>query len=188
MKRDHQFWRGSGFFACIGLSFMFVEMSWLQRFVLYLGHPSLATTAALGCMLLGAGLGAMASARIGVRNWQRLGWGAALVIAVFGAALSPVFTETLGWPFAARIGVSVLLITPPAFVMGLFFPLGMVRFGDDGKAWFWAINGAAGVLASVLSLALAMDLGLSFVGYVGAALYLAAWLLASPGCARAHEA
>ena len=51
------FWRGSGFFLCIGLGFMFVEIAWLQRFVLYLGHPSLATTAALGSMLLGAGLG-----------------------------------------------------------------------------------------------------------------------------------
>ena len=32
-------------FTAIGLSFMFVEIAWLQRFVLYLGHPSLATTA-----------------------------------------------------------------------------------------------------------------------------------------------
>jgi hypothetical protein len=178
MKRGEAFWRGSGFFACIGLSFMFVEIAWLQRFVLYLGHPSLATTAALGCMLLGAGLGAMASARVGVRRWQRAGWLTAAVVAGMSLALTPVFNWTLGWPFALRLLLSVLLITPPAFAMGFFFPLGMVRFGEEQKAWCWAINGAAGVLASVLSLALSMELGFSAVALIGAGLYVAAWLLA----------
>jgi hypothetical protein len=178
MKRQPGFWRGSGFFACIGLSFMFVEIAWLQRFVLYLGHPSLATTVALGCMLLGAGLGSMASERLGVEKWQRFGWVTAVVIAGLSALLSPAFGATLGWTFPMRLALSVVLITPPAFAMGFFFPLGMVRFGDDSKAWFWAINGAAGVLASVLSLALSMELGFSTVAFMGAGLYVVAWILA----------
>ena len=177
MKRRPGFWRGSGFFACIGLSFMFVEIAWLQRFVLYLGHPSLATTAALGCMLLGAGLGSMTSSRLGVTGWQRWGWVAALVVAALSFALGPVFESTLGASFAVRVIISALLITPPAFAMGFFFPLGMQRFGDESKAWYWALNGAAGVLASVLSLALSMELGFSTVAYLGAGLYVVAWLL-----------
>jgi hypothetical protein len=60
-----RFWRGSGYFACIGGAFMFVEMPWMQRFVLYLGHPSYATTVVLATLLLGAG-----SARSRRRVWS----------------------------------------------------------------------------------------------------------------------
>ncbi len=177
MDRGAGFWRGSAFFAGIGSSFMFVEITWLQRFVLYLGHPSLATTAALGCMLLGAGLGAMTSARVGLTAWQRVGWVAALIIALLTVAFDGIFAATLGWSFPLRVAVSLLLITPPAFAMGFFFPLGMVRFGDQRKAWYWAINGAAGVLASVVSLAVSMELGFFAVGLMGAGLYALAWAL-----------
>jgi hypothetical protein len=53
----------------------------------------------------------------------------------------------------------------------------MLRFGDENKAWFWALNGAAGVLASVVSLALAMHAGFANVGYLGVAAYVVAWLI-----------
>ena len=48
------------------------------------------------------------------------------------------------------------------------------------------LNGAAGVLASVTSLAFAMEFGFLRVGLIGAALYLAAWLLVR-GPAITHE-
>jgi hypothetical protein len=69
-------------------------------------------------------------------------------------------------------------MVPTGFAMGFMFPLGMVRFGERNKAWYWALNGAAGVLASVVSLALAMALGYTAVAGMGAAGYLLAyWLL-----------
>ena len=61
--------------------------------------------------------------------------------------------------------------------MGFCFPIGMVRFDERSRAWFWALNGAAGVLSSVLSLALAMQFGLARVGQLGAAVYVLVWLL-----------
>lgn len=175
MKPAEGFWRGSGYFTAIGLSFMFVEIAWLQRFVLYLGHPSLATTVTLGAMLFGAGLGSATSTRLGLSWWGKRGWVAPLVIALLNAAFGPLFEVTLGWSFAARVVVAVAAIAPAGFVMGFFFPLGMVRFGDRNKAWFWALNGAAGVLASVLSLALSMELGFRTVAWMGAGLYALAW-------------
>lgn len=177
LPRAPGFWRGSLFFSAIGLSFMVVEISWLQRFILYVGHPSLATTVALGSVLLGAGIGAMVSVRIGLARLQRFGWVVALGIAALNLLLEPVFESTLGLTWGLRVCLSVLLILPAALMMGLFFPLGMIRFGDDNKAWFWALNGAAGVLASVASLALAMEFGFLRVAFGGATLYFAAWLL-----------
>lgn len=188
LRRSAGFWRGSLFFTAIGLAFMLVEIAWLQRFVLYLGHPSRATTAALACVLLGAGLGSMSAARVGLPRVQRWGWVVAAGTAGWNSALGPVFDATLGWGLLARVLCTALLLVPAGFAMGFFFPLGMVRFGDHHKAWFWALNGAASVLASVASLALAMELGLSTVAFIGAAIYGLSWLLLTGGASRPQAA
>jgi hypothetical protein len=59
--------------------------------------------------------------------------------------------------------------------MGFAFPLGMVAFQDDDKPWFWAMNGAASVLASVFSLALAMAIGFFGAALAGIVVYVAAY-------------
>jgi hypothetical protein len=177
LRHAPEFWRASTYFSLIGCAFMFIEVAWLQRFILYLGHPSLATTVVLGSVLLGAGIGSMNSARISVARAQRLGFIVALSALATNASLAPIFSFTLGYSWPLRLMISVLLIAPTSAGMGCCFPLGMIRFGDGNKAWFWALNGAASVLASVLSLALSMEIGLSRVAMLGALLYLAVWLL-----------
>jgi hypothetical protein len=177
MGRGARFWRGSAYFVAIGLGFMLVEIAWLQRFVLYLGHPSRATTTALAALLLGAGLGSMVSVRIEPERARRWGWALGVLCAALTAAQAPLFAATLGWPLFGRIAVSAALFGLAGFAMGLPFPLGMASFGEGRRPWYWALNGAAGVLASVGSLALAMELGLAAVAYFGAGCYLVAWLL-----------
>ncbi len=177
LLRGPDFWAGSGYFLTIGLAFMLLEIGWLQRCVLYLGHPSLAATAALGFVLLGAGAGAMLSRTVSVGSAERLGWALAAACAAVNLIMGPVMAATLGWSSPLRLLVTGLLLVPPGMLMGFAFPLGMQAFDASNKAWFWAINGAASVLASVASLALAMEYGYLVVGYLGAALYVPAWLL-----------
>ena len=98
-----------------------------------------------------------------------------IVIAVVLALLA-LFETTLGLPLAARIGVSSAILLPLGAALGLFFPLGMLRFGDANKPWFWAINGAFGVVASVMSLALSMEYGFQLVGQLSAGIYGLAWV------------
>lgn len=180
LPRRPGFWRGSGYFAAIGVSFLLIEIPWLQRFVLYLGHPSIAATVVLGALLLGAGAGSLVSARWSLaaayRCWPLVPIAAALV----NAGMGPLFEATLGAAEALRIVVAVALVLPIGFLLGHCFPLGMRRFGDDDKAWFWAINGACGVLASVLSLALAMQFGFRAVAWIGVLGYVVAGLLLRP--------
>jgi hypothetical protein len=187
LKPGPSFWRGSGYFAGIGCAFMLVEVAWLQRFILYLDHPSLATTVALGSMLLGAGIGSLVSMRIGLERVQRWGFSIPLIVFATNALLGPMFGLTLGLPWVLRLITSVLLIVPTGIALGCCFPLGMLRFGERHKAWFWALNGAAGVFASVASLALSMEFGFSLVAGAGAALYAVVWLLLR-GSAVAGEA
>jgi hypothetical protein len=179
--RGERLWQGSAYFVAIGLAFILIETAWVQRFILYLGHPSYATTVVLAAMLLGAGLGAITSARVSIDRALLWGAGVPLYLALVNAALGPAFQTTLGWAFPGRVALSVLLLLPSGFLMGFGFPLGMLRFGDESKAWFWAMNGAFSVAGSVSSLALAMLLGHAAVAYTGAAVYVAAFLLLRAG-------
>jgi len=177
VARGRGFWQGSLFFTAIGLAFMLVEVSFVQRFILYLGHPSHALTVALASILLGAGVGSMLSPRVGLERARRFGFALPVFLALVNLVLGPLFQATLGWALPLRIALAAILLAPSGFMMGFFFPLGMIRFGDASKAWFWALNGAAGVLASVVSLALFMEFGFKNVAFVGVAAYVVAWLL-----------
>ena len=177
LPRGPEFWRGSAYFVAIGLAFLFVEVAWVQRLILYVGHPSHATTVGLAALLLGAGIGASLSQRVGVLRGARLGLLLPVAVAGINAALAPVFEATLGWPLPARVATSAALLVPAGVLMGFPFPLGMMRFGDAARPWYWALNGVAGVLASTLSLALSMEIGFSRVAALGAGLYAVAWWL-----------
>lgn len=181
------FWRGSGYFGCLGIGFMLVEVPWLQRFVLFLGHPSTAATVVLGSLLLGAGLGASISTRFGVARLQRFGWCVPLLVAGVNLASPYVFAATLGFELLPRALLAIALLVPVGVTLGFMFPLGMVRFGDGSKAWFWAINGACGVLASILSLVLAMALGFQIVVWIGVGCYVLAWALLQGKSASSGE-
>lgn len=181
LPRGPGFWRGSSYFAAIGLAFMLIEIPWLQRFVLYLGHPSVAAAVVLGALLLGAGAGSLHAERLGLVRARRWWWLVPAALAVVNTGMSALFAATLGASDAARIAVTVAVLLPVGFLLGHFFPLGMLRFGDDAKAWFWALNGACGVLAGVCSLALAMALGFRAVAWIGIAGYVLAGLLFAGG-------
>jgi hypothetical protein len=168
---------GSLYFLAIGVAFMLVEMPMMQRFVLYLGHPSYATTVVLAAVLVGAGMGSAAAARADQAVVRRFGLLLPAFLVAADLALGPLFQATLGAPFAAKLAVSAAVLVPAGFLMGFPFPAGMVAFGDENKPWLWAMNGAASVLASVFSLAVSMVTGFVVAGLCGAVFYCAAYAL-----------
>jgi hypothetical protein len=165
-----------GYFAAIGAGFMLLETSLLHRFILFLGHPSYAAAVVLGSLLLGMGVGSELSPRLGVAGLRRIGAPLVLALLVFLLALPAGLSLGTPLPLGARALLSALCLLPVGAAAGLFFPLGMLRFGDALKPWYWAVNGAFGVMASVMSLALSMELGFRIVGGLAALVYLVAWL------------
>ncbi len=168
--------QSSLYFAAIGAGFMLLENMLLQHFVLYLGHPSYATTVIIASLLLGMGFGSLNAEKLGVSGLLRRGWIVPAVMVAVVSVLPGLFASTLGWPLAVRIVVACTILVPLGGALGVFFPLGMLRFGDMNKPWFWAINGVFGVVASVMSLALSMEFGFLFVGRLSAGIYFLAWL------------
>jgi len=166
--------RGTAYFAVIGLAYFAIELAWLGRASLVLGHPSLAATVVLGSMLTGSGLGALAAPRLGLAGLRRAGVGVPLLIVAVTALLGWLGAAGSGLPWGWRAAGVAAGVGLAGVAMGPFFPLGFARFGDANKAWFWAVNGAASVVAAAYTVALTMELGFLRVTLLGAGLYLLA--------------
>lgn len=157
------------YFALLGLAFMFVEIAFIQRFMLFLGHPLYAVAVVLAGFLVFAGLGSRLAGRLA---WEarRIVLGAAMVIAVLALAylllLPSVFDVLAGLPDIGRIALSLVLIAPLALAMGMPFPLGLKQLAETAPSfipWAWGINACVSVVAAVLATLLAMHLGFSAV-------------------------
>jgi hypothetical protein len=153
IERSVAMW-GSAFFLFIGLGFMFAEIGFIQRMSIFLGHPVYGLAIVLFGIILSTGLGSLISERVmRLTPIALLGWPMALALYL---ALLPLWLPDLMHSFESasltrRIGVCLTGIVPCGALMGLMFPTGMRLIGRMDlrpTPWFWAINGAAGVLGS----------------------------------------
>jgi hypothetical protein len=174
VERGPGFWLGSGYFCCIGLGFMLLELPWIQQSILFLGHPSYAAAVVIAALLLGAGTGAAWVSRVPEPSAHRLFLLLPLAAAAVSFVLGAVFRSALDYPWLVRIGIAAALFAVAGFFVGTGIPLGFIRFGDRRKAWFWAVNGAASVFTSALSIAFAMAFGFFATSMIGVACYVAA--------------
>jgi SAM-dependent methyltransferase len=172
------------YFVAIGLGYILVEIAFIQRFVLFLGHPTYALTVVVFLMLLSSGAGSFFS-----RTWFEKPISIsipiaiiAVVLALYVGVLPGILFKLVGAFFAAKLAISALLLAPPAFLMGMPFPGGLRALAnhkspDNSIEWAWAMNAAASVLGSVLAIVIAIQFGLSVTLGCGAAAYLLALLL-----------
>lgn len=165
------------YFLCIGLGFMFVEMALIQKFILFLGHPTYAVSAVLFSLLLSAGLGSFQSERL--KSPAKTIPLLSLLIILYAFALPEIFRIFIGEGIAVRYLLSVLIISPLGFLMGFPFPLGIRsarRISPNLIPWAWAVNGCASVIGSILAIIIALSYGFSGVLALAGIFYLAAGL------------
>jgi hypothetical protein len=182
------------YFAAIGLGFMLIEISQMQRLMVFLGHPVYGLSVLLFALLLSSGLGSLFADRV---KEERLAAAAAtrfavLLVLLVGIGLSTRFLTDVFQASSTmvRIIVATLTIFPMGFFMGMAFPLGMriaqVRWSGLAP-WFWGINGTTSVCASVVAVAVSISYGISATFWCGAVTYLAALLAALWLLARARR-
>jgi len=169
---------GTLYFSLIGMGFMLAEISLLQYFSVYLGHPIYSLGVCLFSLILASGLGSLTSDRLRLSTRGKLlAWGmiVATYLVIMERVLPTVFQSTTDHERLVRIGISLAAIMPLGFLLGFAFPTGMrlVEAVDrEPTPWFWGINGATGVLASVLGVMLSMSLGINTTMLIAAACYL----------------
>ncbi len=165
------------YFSGLGLGFMFIEIAFIQYFILLLGHPLYSIAIVLTSFLLFAGVGSFVA-----RRWLHSGlrWvllGIVLALPLYLLLLPLVFNLTLGWAEIPRLLLAVLLIAPLAFLMGVPFPIGLAKLSELAPAyspWAWGINGCASVTAVILAKLLAMAMGFAVVLACAMLVYLLA--------------
>jgi hypothetical protein len=179
------------YFVAVGLGYILVEIACIQRFVLFLGHPTYALTVVIFFMLFSSGVGSLSS-----RRWLKknsLARGPLLLIAlgiiVYVFVLPVLLASLVGLAFPLKLLISALLLVPPGFLMGMPFPAGLRALAaareyrsdepsmENGVEWAWAMNAASSVLGSVLAMVIAIRFGLNITLATGALAYLLALVL-----------
>ena len=171
------------YFACIGVGYILIQVALIQKFILFLGHPTYALTVIIFSMLISSGLGSYFSHRL-IRRFEvhfvLIAIAAAVTVLAFVAA--PISEFGAGWPLAFKAAVTACLIAPAGFLMGIPFPTGLTCLEQQfpqAVRWAWALNAAASVLGSVSAICLAIYIGLRATVLMGALLYLCALVVVS---------
>lgn len=133
--------KGSGslllFFAAIGFGFMLVEVSQMQRLIIFLGHPTYSLSVVLFTLLVACSFGSFTTNRIRTADLRKSGMarlaGLLLTLAAFGFATPWAVQAFEGAATPVRILVAAVLLAPIGLFMGMAFPLGMpAGFGPIG--------------------------------------------------------
>ena len=168
------------YFLFVGAGYILIEVALIQKFVLFLGHPTYALTVVIFSMLVSSGLGSFLSTKILRKEESRLikALGCvALLTALLALVVSSILSALVGLPLAAKVALAVTLIAPLGLLMGMPFPVGLQRLEEwhaPSVRWAWSLNAASSVLGSVGSLVFAIYLGLVQTLIIGGLFYLAA--------------
>jgi spermidine synthase len=171
------------YFFVLGLGFLFLEIYFIQRFILFLSHPLYAVVVVLSTFLIFAGLGSNYSKQLGTLKGYsrsaRYGLYAIFVLGLFYLLmLDQIFSFLLTQIEQIKIAASVLLIAPLAFAMGMPFPMGLSELARDTESlipWAWGVNGCASVISAIAATLIAIHFGFTVVMAMALIFYLIAF-------------
>ncbi len=167
------------YFLFIGAGYILIQVALIQKFVLFLGHPTYALTVIIFSMLLSSGLGSFVSKRLigNVLSLPAVLLFVTAAVLVLSQAAGPVSESGVALPLPLKILIAVCMIAPVGFAMGMPFPTGLTlleRTMPAAVRWAWSVNAASSVLGSAAAMFLAIYLGLKMTLCIGGIFYLAA--------------
>lgn len=187
------------YFVAVGLGYMLVEIAFIQRFVLFLGHPTYALTVVIFLLLLSSGVGSLVSRKYLTDSFRvRLPLAFIVIaIAAYVLVLPRVLTKLVGLPLVVKLFISGAMLIPLGLAMGMPFPTGLrwlarrvsgedgvmvpapleAAHADNAVEWAWAVNSASSVLGSTLAMMIAVQFGFNSALALGAVAYLVALAL-----------
>ena len=182
--------RGIIYFAGLGLAFLFIEMTLIERFTLVLNDAVSSFAIVLSGMLIFSGLGSLFARRF--ERTPRRGVFVTLLVVAGTVAAYWLFLDTAtlwigGWPFIAQCAAILAFIAPVSFAMGVPFSIGLRNLDGDMAAFLplaWGINGAFSVLAPPLATVLAFRYGYHIVMMCALVVYLLTWAMFPKGTSQ----
>jgi hypothetical protein len=169
------------YFLSIGTGFFFIELPFIQKFILILGNPAYSLSIILFSIMFFAGLGSYLTERIRFDiRWIISGLIGYIILFIFGFRyLSSFLLSGALWQ---RFLLTILLVMPAGLLMGMPFPIGIAAIKKKKPVilpWMWAINGCASVIGSIAAVIISLHLGFLVVIAISGFLYI--------GCAVAYR-
>jgi hypothetical protein len=193
------------FVIFIGLGFMVIEITFIQKFLLLLGTPIMALTVIVFSILVSSGVGAYLSGKLfGSSPHKGMVISIPLlitIILIYYSLLDEIINSTIALEIQYRIGLTFALLAPAGLLMGFQFP-SIIRMSSfyakkqtvqrpetenqrEDVTLLWGVNVIASVIGTVLTAILSMIIGFSGNLLVGAGLYLGACLVIMTSLKRA---
>ena len=171
------------YFVCLGAGYIMIQVALIQKFILLLGHPTYALTVIIFSMLISSGAGSYLSRRFiekaSIPKLSMVLCAVTASVSVLAFVVAPIGEYGVGLPLPLKVAITVLLIVPVGFLMGMPFPTGLSRLESrypQAVRWAWALNAASSVLGSAGAIFLAIYLGLRVTLLIGGGFYLFALL------------
>ena len=171
-KKIHGKYKILTYFLCLGMGYMFIEIALIQKFILFLGHPTYAIAIVIFSLLLCSGAGSFFSERFDLR---KVIVGLSALTLIYLITLLYLFNILLGQGLFTRALISLLVISPIGFLMGIPFPWGIRIANEINKnliPWAFCANCCASVMGSIMAVIVAMSFGFSVVFIFAGAVYL----------------
>jgi hypothetical protein len=190
-------WLSVLFVIFIGLGFMVIEITFIQKFLLLLGTPIMALTVIVFSILVSSGMGAYLSGKL-FRGSPQKGMIISIpllitIILTYYSFLQEIINTNIALEIQYRIGLTFALLSPAGLLMGFQFPsiIRMTSFyakkqtvrlretenQHEDVTLLWGVNVVASVIGTVLTAILSMIIGFSGNLLVGAGLYFGAYLV-----------
>jgi hypothetical protein len=187
-RHKHMDFRGENiffllFFFAIGIGYILVEATLIQKFILFLGRPSYAFQVVLFSMLIFSGLGSMATGALikkeeGITKTLILLMSLTfLIIIIYSFSIQGFIQRFIHLESLPKIISTIAVIAFPGFIMGMPFPLGLrlvIKRDPPNVIWMYGINSSGSVLASILGMYMALLYGFSNSLFLGGLMYGAA--------------
>ena len=176
-------------FISIGIGFMILEISLFQKFILYLGSPTIALSILLSSLLVGMGIGSFFGGKIYSHNVVKRLKSISGLIVIAGILLFAIYplilNELLGYGLVLRGIVCFVLLLPFGFLLGIPFPTGIQILKQNNLVkyipWMYGVNGIFSVLGSVSAVILSMIFGFTPSFFTGLSMYLVIFIFLISG-------
>ena len=174
-------WMFFTYFFSLGIGFLFLEISFIHYFILFIGKPTYAFAIVLATILVFSSVGSFLSGRIIPSRLESILLMITVLGLVYGLFLQKFFYCFLGQTSIYRYLLSIVALFPISILMGFPFPAGL-KFVNKVDAqllpWVWGINGCASVIASILAILVSISKGYNACIMIAAFFYFLALITA----------
>lgn len=166
------------YFGLVGFAFMAIEIALMQRFTLFVGHPSYSLLVVLFSILLSTAIGAVFTGRFPLAKLGRVmlvaGVALGVLATIYGVVLGDLLRAWIGFARPLRIVITAILVAPCGLLMGAMIPSAVRLLGAAKSTlvpWGWGVNGAMSVIGTSVATIIAIYGGFTASFLVGAVMY-----------------